>query len=926
MYFGTSNGLDKFDGDNFINFNKSHGLMDNEILEIYSSPKNNLMFLKPFSSYLAILKKDTIYSFNKVASMLKYKSKVKHTQISFNQNNTAFIYLENKVHLIELNNFIQLSVFNTVKYENCIKYFYLKNILYKLISTKEHKIKLFQLNKTSIKLINEWDGIIDAKIKLNNFKNGINQIFDSNNNLYTFNENTFELKKIITLKSEISALTIDRDSIVWYGKNNGIWWCNLKEKNPKHHQLLKGVVVSNVIEDLNGYIWIATIDNGVYLLKNKDIFTKSFNLENSNLPINRIFSNGNKTILGHVNNDFSVLDSNLNLNHSYFSTVQKYNRTIGVVKLNGNDFLVNEYGIYNIKKKKIVYHENAIKAVIKYNDSTILIASVHGLKKLNLKNGTFNLINTYYTDRVSDFCLLDSTTILFGDLEGLFKINLSTKEVKKIELNSTNKYIRINRIVKQNSNKVFILSANSGVFLYKNETIKNVFTDSKILNSNLTSALFLDDSIAFFGTDNGIIRISYSTNHTILNEFVINQEVGLIFNKINDLALINSNIWAATSKGVSYFKYNTVFKNPSISIKFYRLIINSKKVFTDSFPLILEPNENNFTISFSNFSFREKSGIKYCYKLNKAQSKCYSTNENTIVFADLPHGSYTFTVTAQDSYSKNNKSNVITWNFYIKAKFYETWFFYFLLVILLIVMLFAFFYFRLLSLNKKYKQKQEIEIKISQMELKSLRSQLDPHFIFNALNSIKDFIKRNDTKSSKQYLDDFSYLMRYILDSSRENKSLLANELKYIRTYLNLEAMRFGNRFGFIIELSDDIFPENIAIPSLMLQTFVENCIKHGKVGTLNYAGLIEIYVSIVNEDRILIRVLDNGVGININELNSDTQKNNKIHSSQIQYERIEMFNKTSREKIYFQLIRRSDGSPGAEFKIELPMLFHNYD
>jgi LytS/YehU family sensor histidine kinase len=239
----------------------------------------------------------------------------------------------------------------------------------------------------------------------------------------------------------------------------------------------------------------------------------------------------------------------------------------------------------------------------------------------------------------------------------------------------------------------------------------------------------------------------------------------------------------------------------------------------------------------------------------------------------------------------------------------------------------VFIYYRLDYLDKKYKIRKEFEIKIAQMELKALRSQLDPHFIFNALNSIKDYIKKNDMYSSKQYLDDFSYVMRYTLDYSRKTKSLLSDELKFIRTYLNIEAMRFGNRFAFVIEYSDDIYPENIAIPSMMLQTFIENCIAHGKVGSLSYPGLIEIYLSVIDDDRILIKILDNGIGLNLSTSSSTNNLvNGSIHSSQIQFERVEMYNKINRQKIKIQLLPRNDGSPGAELKIELPMLFYMYD
>src|SRR6188508_2969786 len=114
------------------------------------------------------------------------------------------------------------------------------------------------------------------------------------------------------------------------------------------------------------------------------------------------------------------------------------------------------------------------------------------------------------------------------------------------------------------------------------------------------------------------------------------------------------------------------------------------------------------------------------------------------------------------------------------------------------------------------------------MEMQALRAQMNPHFMFNSLNSINNFILKNDPDNASDYLTKFSRLMRLILDNSRSEWVLLENELKALQLYIELEAVRFDNAFKYSMEVTKDVDPETMMVPPLIIQPYVENAIWHG--------------------------------------------------------------------------------------------------
>jgi LytS/YehU family sensor histidine kinase len=146
------------------------------------------------------------------------------------------------------------------------------------------------------------------------------------------------------------------------------------------------------------------------------------------------------------------------------------------------------------------------------------------------------------------------------------------------------------------------------------------------------------------------------------------------------------------------------------------------------------------------------------------------------------------------------------------------------------------------------------------LALKSLRSQMNPHFIFNALNSVNSFIASNDERAANKYLSEFSFLMRVVLENSEEDFIPLEKEIELLELYAKLEHFRFKDKFDYSINVDDSIDVQEYQIPPMLLQPYIENAVWHG----LRYKtekGHLNIDISKKNEDEITITVTDDGIG-----------------------------------------------------------------
>ncbi len=272
----------------------------------------------------------------------------------------------------------------------------------------------------------------------------------------------------------------------------------------------------------------------------------------------------------------------------------------------------------------------------------------------------------------------------------------------------------------------------------------------------------------------------------------------------------------------------------------------------------LDYNENFIRIEYAGFSYSQPELVQYKYQLSGVDEEWVYTSTTSVQYTTLPPGKYTFTVLAMNKEGLwSDQPGVI--QFVISPPFYATWWFIGLAVALILVLIGGSIWWWSRTVKQKEQQRVEINQRIASIELKALRAQMNPHFIFNTLSSIQHYITTNDPEAALKYLSKFAKLMRRIMDNSKASVIPLGDELQALELYLELEVMRFKGKFTYQIEVDPSVDTHFDAIPSMLIQPYVENAILHGFMNKVT-PGHLSIQIK-RREELLEVIVDDNGIG-----------------------------------------------------------------
>lgn len=480
---------------------------------------------------------------------------------------------------------------------------------------------------------------------------------------------------------------------------------------------------------------------------------------------------------------------------------------------------------------------------------------------------------------------------------------------------------------------------------YWGETVDFIFEDSKGRSWSGAKGLNLySDSIDGF--------IHYT------------QKEGLASNQLKGMAEDNDGrLWITTSKGLSCFSipeqsfinYNSadglpdgeptsaiiklkdgriafgsdngfvVFHPDSLQSNHYippvvitELRIQDNQIFNDLSALdtiVIKPNENHISFRFAALDYNSSSDNRYQYKLEGVDETWIQTNSKNraISYSNLESGTYVFRLKGSNNngiWNEHGKSIAVL----ILPRFYQQWWFYILVALLVVFVIVMIVIYRIRELK--------LQNKAASLEQRFLRSQMNPHFIFNSLGAIQSFIFKNEPIEAATYLSNFSDLVRMILNNSRQDLITLQTEIKTLNQYLDLQVLRFGDKFDFEIEKEENLDLEQVFIPPMLAQPFIENSIEHGFKG-IKSKGLIQVCFKIIDRKLVLI-CQDNGMGINAS-IKGKELKNKKYKSlaTKITKDRIAVLNKVYKSNIQLKILDlkdiRSEGQ-GTRIEIRIPM------
>jgi two-component system, sensor histidine kinase YesM len=213
-----------------------------------------------------------------------------------------------------------------------------------------------------------------------------------------------------------------------------------------------------------------------------------------------------------------------------------------------------------------------------------------------------------------------------------------------------------------------------------------------------------------------------------------------------------------------------------------------------------------------------------------------------------------------------------------------------------------------------------IKTKNKEIALQSLRREMNPHFIFNSLNSVNQFISENKELEANKYLTSYSNLMRNTMENSNKDFVTLDNELEQLKKYLELEHLRFQDKFEFVISVDPELDPERTMVPNMIIQPHLENAIWHG-LRYLEDKGLLQLQVQLMN-GKVTIRIDDNGIGLTKSqELKTSNQKAHESRGMSNTKERISLLNELYKKNISFQISEKALPETGTVVEIVFPLI-----
>lgn len=339
--------------------------------------------------------------------------------------------------------------------------------------------------------------------------------------------------------------------------------------------------------------------------------------------------------------------------------------------------------------------------------------------------------------------------------------------------------------------------------------------------------------------------------------------------------------------------------------------------------LCCKPGENNFEFRFEAIDLTFSGQTLFRYRIRESEP-WKTTAEKNLLFSALPAGTYHFEAAAKNEHS--NWSETVSYSFKILSPLYQRWWF-LLLAFLLVVGTTAW----IVTLrNRQHLKKQQQEFvaqqRMNEMENQAKQAMMNPHFVFNALNSIQQYINDNDRISANKYLTKFSRLIRLNLDLVNKSLITLEEELEKLKLYLEIEQLRFGEKLQYEFIIDQHLETDIIYIPSMILQPFVENAIWHGIMSS-GKAGMISIKAKMIeNDSLLLLEVIDNGIGINQSrKLNAG--KKRKSLGIQLTIDRLRLYAQSFGREVKFTTIDLGENDPlksGTTVTIELPLNMKN--
>ncbi|MBF8150517.1 histidine kinase [Winogradskyella sp. F6397] len=788
-----------------------------------------------------------------------------------------------------------------------------KNSIYKIEG--DHRIKIFDIESL---------GLIQSP-KLFAFKNEVFFTYksDDKNIIYLTNRVDNSVVKLETppqLNNKILYNLISFDNDYWFLTTAGVFVYEFKDQVfSLKEQLFNTESITDVEIDYNNNYWFATLDNGVFVSPNLNIRRADLASTKSKITASCALQD-NQYVLG--TNDGKLL---------FYDKLQRF-KTLQLPgeKIIGNLFHdaqqqrlivsinASESFVVNLKNNKITDAINKFsvaKTISKLNDTLLFYGNY---KEGIVYNNPYNSKEkkSLRSSRVKA-SVVDNDKLFVSYIDGLFQYDLNSFSSKGIQFKGHN--LLVNAM--STSNKaIWLATQHNGLMKFENNTLMqpsaNLFKNLQI------NTLKSDGDFLWISTDSGL----YQYNTITKTSRFLNEQDGLN-TAINDFLVLKDVIILslpqslyALPKGEGLFKN---FKTSKVEVK--AVHINDRDTLVQSY-YKLPYDLNKITLEFNSNGFQTNKNVKYQYRVQQLDTAWQNIplNTNVVNFNSLASGTYNVELKAKNI-SAEKAVFATPMTFVITKPFWETWWFYAIILFVIFGLIWLYFKWRL-------KQKEEqriseidkilIDKKITNLRLENLRSQMNPHFIFNALNSIQDYIVSNEKELASSYLVKFSRLIRMYLDYSQQNEITLQEELNALKLYLELEKVRFEEELEYQIHIDHQLKTQQIKVPSLFVQPYVENALKHGLLHKLNDRQL-KVEAKIIENNNLQITIEDNGIGRTQSEKLKRPNQQHKPFATKANEERVYLYKNKLKRNITIaieDLYDENQTASGTKVVITMPI------
>lgn len=653
-------------------------------------------------------------------------------------------------------------------------------------------------------------------------------------------ENGMVKKRLVGHKT--NSLYVDRDGDLWLGlAKGGVLQLNAKDLEVKK-LLFPQKVVTSIWNDHEGGYWFSTLEDG--LLYSNNLHLQLFQ-EQDGLPsrgFTGLLQRNDTVFLGHSSGHVSLhrptgilLSKKIEHYVSHISDLEN-----GKILLYGTGHKISPF-IFNTQTLPF-----ALSSAFNPIQNTLWTGSTQGINIYQLPILERPTPLEGYHERTEALCF-HNDTLWIGSINGLFiKVNGEIKPYHPVALCSEHIIA-----IEADANCLVVASKSKGILVKKMGKGK-VYDATKHLQADFVNDVVLHHDSLWISTSSGISFLDLNSSKDSIQHFGVAN--GLPTPEINELTFTKEGIWFTSYLGLGFlpFRKFSSAKTPLVYITSVLAGAQSETSLQKHYNLPF--GENYLEVSFESVAFQGGISEGFEYQFSPLINEWKDIQHGAIQFNSLAPGNYQFKVRSKDS--KVSAAALQQVHFTVQKAFWHTLVFRVALTLVLLVLLFSVYRFNIGRITRRHHLEQELE----KINNRVLRAQMNPHFIYNSLNSVQSFIVKNDLKNSMRYLAKFSKLMRKIFESSAEETVSLESELETLALYVSLEKQRRRKEIHLRVDFSKELDMPRTMIPPMLLQPLIENAILHGILKSPD-SGYIRLAIE-AKPKWLRFEISNNGVGI----------------------------------------------------------------